>query len=258
MRTLKLTFAYDGTNYHGFQRQENALTVQQVIETKLSSLCGEKIVVAGSGRTDTGVHARGQVVSLKTNGRIPLENLLRASANIFPKDIVLWQAEEMPADFHARYSARWKRYCYRIGQGKYGDPFLRNYIWQLRESLHLELMRQAAQLLEGTHDFSFFRSAGSVPSSPVKTIYRAEWIQLASGGLEFCIEGNGFLYHMVRNIVWNLVEVGKGAKSIDVFREEFIGGKRHYQVAPAPPQGLYLDHVGYEPYLSGYDRKIIK
>jgi tRNA pseudouridine(38-40) synthase len=138
MRTLKLTVAYDGTNYHGFQKQTNALTVQQVLEEKLSLLCGEKIVTAGSGRTDTGVHARGQVVSLTTSGSIPLENLLKACAGILPKDIVLWQAEEADEGFHARYSACWKRYCYRIVQNKHADPFLRNYVWQMREYLRLE------------------------------------------------------------------------------------------------------------------------
>lgn len=189
MRTLKLTVAYDGTNYHGFQKQTNALTVQQVLEEKLSLLCGEKIVTAGSGRTDTGVHARGQVVSLTTSGSIPLENLLKACAGILPKDIVLWQAEEADEGFHARYSACWKRYCYRIVQNKHADPFLRNYVWQMREYLRLEVMQEAAQLLLGTHDFSFFRSAGSVQSSPVKTIYRAEWLQKEQGELEFCIEG---------------------------------------------------------------------
>lgn len=248
MRTLKLTVAYDGTNYHGFQKQTNALTVQQVLEEKLSLLCGEKIVTAGSGRTDTGVHARGQVVSLTTSGSIPLENLLKACAGILPKDIVLWQAEEADEGFHARYSACWKRYCYRIVQNKHADPFLRNYVWQMREYLRLEAMQEAAQLLLGTHDFSFFRSAGSVQSSPVKTIYRAEWLPKEQGELEFCIEGNGFLYHMVRNIVWHLVEVGKGTKSIAEFKSEFAAGKRHFKVAPAPPQGLYLDYVGYIPH----------
>ena len=147
MRTLKLTVAYDGTNYHGFQKQTNALTVQQVLEEKLSLLCGEKIVTAGSGRTDTGVHARGQVVSLTTSGSIPLENLLKACAGILPKDIVLWQAEEADEGFHARYSTCWKRYCYRIVQNKHADPFLRNYVWQMREYLRLEAMQEAAQLL---------------------------------------------------------------------------------------------------------------
>lgn len=258
MRTLKLTFAYDGTNYHGFQKQANALTVQQVIEEKLSFLCGEKIVTAGSGRTDTGVHARGQVVSLTTSGTIPLDNLLKACASILPKDIVLWQAEEAKPDFHARYSACWKRYSYRIVQNGYDDPFLRNYVWQMRERLQLEKMQAAAQQLLGTHDFSFFRSAGSVPGSPVKTVYRAEWLPQGQSGLEFCIEGDGFLYHMVRNIVWSLVEVGRGLKSIETFKSEFADGKRHFKAAPAPPQGLYLDYVAYTPHTRADIEKIRK
>ena len=245
MRTLKLTVAYDGTNYHGFQKQTNALTVQQVLEEKLSLLCGEKIVTAGSGRTDTGVHARGQVVSLTTSGSIPLENLLKACAGILPKDIVLWQAEEADEGFHARYSACWKRYCYRIVQNKHADPFLRNYVWQMREYLRLEAMQEAAQLLLGTHDFSFFRSAGSVQSSPVKTIYRAEWLQKEQGELEFCIEGNGFLYHMVRNIMGLMINIGLGrvdkheVPKIIEARNRALAGKM------APANGLYLQKVYY-------------
>lgn len=123
MRTLKLTFAYDGTNYHGFQRQTNAVTVQQIIEEKLAALCGEPVTVAGSGRTDTGVHAKGQVVSLVTNGTIPAGNLVRACAGVLPEDIVLWQAEEAQEGFHARYSACWKRYCYLVLPKPYNDPF---------------------------------------------------------------------------------------------------------------------------------------
>lgn len=247
MRTIKLTVAYDGTSYHGFQRQTNALTVQQVLDEKLTYLCGEEINTAGSGRTDTGVHARGQVVSFRTNGTIPIENLLRACSSCLPKDIVVWQAQEVQEGFHARYSACWKRYCYRVLANAYDDPFLRNYAWQMRGPLDINLMQQASQMLVGTHDFSFFRSAGSVKSSPIKTIYRAEWCE-RQGGWEFCIEGNGFLYHMVRNIVWNLVKVGRGAKTLDTFAEEFKSGIRHFQAAPAPPQGLYLDHVAYTAY----------
>lgn len=245
MRTLKLTLAYDGTNYHGFQRQTNAVTIQQILEEKLTIFCGESISIVGSGRTDTGVHARGQVVSFTTNGRIPSDALLRACAGNLPKDIVVWQAEEMQSGFHARYNACWKRYCYRIFQNAYDNPFEINYAWQMRGSLNLDAMRQATQMLVGTHDFSFFRSAGSAQSSSVKTVYRAEWLE-QQDKLEFYIEGNGFLYHMVRNIVWSLVAVGRGVKTVETFSKEFAKGVRHFQAMPAPPQGLYLDYVGYE------------
>ena len=246
MRTLKLTVAYDGTNYHGFQKQTNALTVQQVLEEKLSLLCGEKIVTAGSGRTDTGVHARGQVVSLTTSGSIPLENLLKACAGILPKDIVLWQAEEADEGFHARYSACWKRYCYRIVQNKHADPFLRNYVWQMREYLRLEAMQEAAQLLLGTHDFSFFRSAGSVQSSPVKTIYRAEWLQKEQGELEFCIEGNGFLYNMVRIIAGTLLQAGYGQFTYDDIKQAMESRIRSNAGVTLPPNALFLTDVEYD------------
>lgn len=256
MRTLKLTFAYDGTNYHGFQRQTNAVTVQQIIEEKLAALCGEPVTVAGSGRTDTGVHAKGQVVSLVTNGTIPVGNLVRACAGVLPEDIVLCQAEEAQKGFHARYSACWKRYCYRVLTKPYNDPFLRNYTWQLRDQLDLAAMNIAAAMLVGTHDFSFFRSAGSVQSSPIKTIYKAEWQSLSDGELLFTIEGNGFLYHMVRNIVWNLVEVGRGKKSIACLEAEFAEGERDFRMVPAPAQGLYLDYVGYAQYSASAAKKV--
>lgn len=258
MRTLKLTFAYDGTKYHGFQRQTNVVTVQQLVEEALSALCCEQVTVAGSGRTDTGVHARGQVVSLTTTGTIPAANLVRACAGLLPEDIVLWQAEEAETGFHARYSACWKRYCYRVLSQAYKDPFLRHYVWQLREQLDVESMNQAAAMLVGTHDFSFFRSAGSVQSSPVKTIYKAVWQRLEDGELNFCIEGNGFLYHMVRNIVWNLVEVGRGKKSMEQLAAEFANKERDFKMVPAPAQGLYLDYVGYTPHSLADVEKIRK
>lgn len=248
MRTLKLIVAYDGTNYHGFQRQENAITVQQILENRLTKLCNEKITLNGSGRTDTGVHACGQVVSFITNGTIPTENLLKALNGLLPDDIVISSAEEVSEEFHARFHACWKRYKYEILQNKIHDPFKRNYVWQINKQLDLVAMQKAAQLLVGTHDFTFFQSATSVKKSPIKTIYRAHW-QQDGDKLEFCIEGNSFLYHMVRNIVWNLVAVGLGKKTIATFESELKNASTHSKYAPAPPQGLYLDYVSYEEYL---------
>ena len=217
MRTLKLTVAYDGSGYHGFQRQPNDITVQQLLEEALTRITGAAVTLAGSGRTDSGVHARGQVVSFTTACPIPAANLKKAMNSILPPDIAVMAAEEVQEGFHARYSVRWK-------------------------------MNTAAAYLLGTHDFSFFRSSGSVQTSPVKTIYKARWQAAAPGDLLFTIEGDGFLYRMVRNIVWNLVEVGAARKSVERFKEELDAAARHFKISPAPPQGLYLDYVGYEEY----------
>ncbi len=250
MRTLKLIVAYDGSAYHGFQRQPRDITVQQVLEEALSRITGEDISIAGSGRTDSGVHAKGQVVSFTTACRIPASNLKRAMNSILPADITVRESEEEKEGFHARYSAKWKRYCYRIVLNDEYSPFIRNYAWQMQNtSLDIKLMNEAAALLKGTHDFSFFRSSGSVQTSPIKTIYKAEWEETAPGNLLFTIEGDGFLYRMVRNIVWNLTEVGLGKKSVQRFKDELDGAKRHFKISPAPPQGLYLDYVGYSEYL---------
>lgn len=250
MRTLKLTVAYDGSAYHGFQRQPNDLTVQQVLEEALTRITGEAVVIAGSGRTDSGVHAKGQVISFSTANPIPAANLKRALNSVLPPDIAALAAEEAPDDFHARFSAKWKRYCYRIVLNEDYDPFIRNYAWQMQNTaLDVQAMNEAAALLLGTHDFSFFRSSGSVQSSPVKTIYKACWQQTAHGNLLFTIEGDGFLYRMVRNIVWNLVQVGLGAKTAGRFKEELDGAQRHFKISPAPAQGLYLNYVGYAEYL---------
>ncbi len=250
LRTIKLTVAYDGSGYHGFQRQPADITVQQVLEEALARISGTAVTIAGSGRTDSGVHARGQVVSFVTANRIPADNLKRAMNSILPLDIRVTAAADADEGFHARYSAKWKRYCYRLVLNDEYDPFIRNFAWQLQNTgLNIGRMNEAAALLTGTHDFSFYRSSGSVQTSPVKTIYKAVWQETSPGRLLFTIEGDGFLYRMVRNIVWNLTEVGLGRKTIESFKEELESGKRHYKISPAPPQGLYLDYVGYTEYL---------
>ena len=226
MRTLKLTVAYDGSGYHGFQRQPHDLTVQQVLEEALSRITGEDVTVAGSGRTDSGVHGKGQVVSFTTECPIPAANVKKAMNSILPPDITVLKSEEAEDGFHARYSAKWKRYCYRVVLNDEYDPFIRNYAWQMQNTkLNVNLMNEAATQLLGTHDFSFFRSSGSVQTSPVKTIYKAIWQETAPGNLLFTVEGDGFLYRMVRNIVWNLVEVGLGNKTVERFKEELDSAK---------------------------------
>ena len=249
MRTLKLKIAYDGSAYQGFQKQPHGNTVQNVLEEYLAKVCGEPVQTAGSGRTDAGVHALEQVVSFNTNGRIPCANLVRASATMLPSDIVILSAEEAEPGFHARFDACWKEYSYRVVINSKPNPFLVKYAWQLRTPLNLEVMNKAAELLLGKHDFSAFRSSGSVDNDPVRTIYSAQWKALPNQELHFVVAGDGFLYHMVRNLVWSLVQVGLGERTVENFAAELNSSRCEFLNAPAPASGLYLSRVGYTPYL---------
>ena len=244
MRTLKLTVTYDGSAYHGFQKQPGLVTIQGVLEEALSKMCGEPVHIHGSGRTDANVHAYEQTISLRTNGSIPLKNIVRASRSLLPGDIVVISAEEVPMDFHARFSAKGKQYQYRLVVNEFDSPFLMKYAWQIREPINLEAMNEAAKNLLGSHNFSAFRSAGSVDGDPVRTIYKAEWQQVGNE-YTFTIEGDGFLYHMVRNIVWSLVQVGLGKRRVEDFLAELNSSRTEFLNEPAPAQGLYLVKVYY-------------
>ena len=226
MRTIKLTVCYDGSNYFGFQRQAKETTIQQILEEKLARVCGEPVTVTGSGRTDAGVHARCQVVSFTTDGTL--------------------RAEEAQPGFNARKDACRKEYEYRIRYAPGPDPFTRNYAWQMKERPDMEKMNEAAAKLMGTHDFSGFQSTGSTQVSPVKTIYRSCWETEADGTLVYHIAGNGFVYHMVRNLVWSMVQIGLGKKSPQAMAEELKQKRGEFENSPAPAQGLYLAKVEYE------------
>jgi tRNA pseudouridine38-40 synthase len=247
MRTIKLVVSYDGTDYNGFQRQTEAPSVQGELEKFLSNVCGAKVQITGSGRTDARVHAKYQVVSFTTEGSIPLANLVHASRTMLPQDIVVLQAEVVAPDFNARKLALWKRYVYRLHFCNPSDPFLQNYVWELPERLDVAAMQAATVFLKGEHDFSGFRSTGSAEVNPVKTIYEAIWEEQGQD-LYFKISGNGFVYHMVRNLVWSLVQVGSHKLTPAGFKEELQAARGAFESAPAPAQGLYLDYVSYEPW----------
>lgn len=247
-RTFKLTVCYDGSSYFGFQRQAREITIQEVLEEKLARVCGEPVAVTGSGRTDAGVHARGQVISFSTAGKIPVENIVRALNSILPEDIRALQAEEAAEGFNARKDACWKEYEYRVRYTPEPDPFTRNYVWQVKAEPNLDKMQEAAVYILGTHDFSGFRSAGSSPVSPVKTIYKSLWEKEANGTLVYRIAGSGFVYHMVRNLVWSMLQIGLGKKSPQSMEAELRMQRGEFENSPAPPQGLYLTRVSYELY----------
>ena len=243
-RNIRLTLAYDGGHYHGFQRQTNVVAVQNVLEERLAVLFGDTIEMAASGRTDAGVHAYGQVVNFFTDGTIPLDRILRAANSLLPDDIVVTDVAEADREFSARHSAKSKIYIYKIQQGAVPDPFLRHYSWYIHKPLQLEAMQAALQHIQGKHDFSSFQAAGSAPMLPIRTLYEASCRQNGEL-LEFKFFGNGFLYHMVRNLVGTLVNVGLGKISSEEFKNILEARNRQSAGATAPAQGLYLLQVNY-------------
>lgn len=244
-RNICLLLAYDGTNYHGFQRQNPpVVAVQNILEDRLGKICGDTIELAAAGRTDAGVHATGQTVNFFTDGKIPLEKIPRAVNGLLPKDIVVLDAKSVDMNFSARHDALSKTYIYRLQTGALPNPFSRHYAWHIPSELDLPNMRAALALLVGTHDFSSFRASGGADMSPVRTLYRAD-IELRENVLTFTLHGNGFLYHMVRNIVGTVVNVGRGKLSPQDFFRIVEAKDRRLASPTAPPQGLFLTRVEY-------------
>lgn len=244
-RNVVLEVAYDGTAYHGFQRQSPpVVAVQNVLEQKLEVVFGDSIELAAAGRTDAGVHAYGQVVNFFTDGRIPLDRVPRAVNSLLPPDIAVRRAYEAGPDFSARHSAKSKTYIYRIYQSETPDPLRTRYAWYERRALDEAAMRAALAHILGEHDFSAFRASGGADMSPVRTMYEAE---LTREGAEyvFRIHGNGFLYHMVRNIIGTLHDVGLGVKTPADFQRIMAGRDRKQASPTAPACGLYLYSVEY-------------
>ncbi len=244
MATYKLIISYDGTGYHGFQYQENAYTVQEALEKALKKLYGEAIRVGAAGRTDAGVHARGQVVSFRASSQVPGTRLKQALNGILPKDIVVVEAGEVAGTFLSRRDARGKVYTYTIDNGPYPDVFRRNYAWYLPYRLDLEKMQKAAVYFQGEHDFKAFQAAGSPVKTTVRTISSLT-VNRANNIIVLCFEGNGFLYKMVRRITGTLVKVGQGKRTIEDIQEALICAKRRNAGPTAPARGLCLEKVFY-------------
>ncbi|NLT93924.1 MAG: tRNA pseudouridine(38-40) synthase TruA [Clostridia bacterium] len=246
MRNIKATIQYDGTNYHGFQIQEkqNLPTVQGTLESCLMRVLKEPVKINGAGRTDAGVHAEGQVINFLTNTKIPLERLPLAINCQLPDDLVIKTAEEVPLDFHAQYSATGKYYVYRIFNNRTPSVFYRHYSYFVPYSLDFDLIREGCRLFEGTHNFKSFSASGTTVKSHVRTIYSLELIK--NGDLwEFHIQGNGFLYNMVRIIVGTLLELGKGKRDLASIQEALQKQDRTLAGQTAPPHGLCLKKVFY-------------
>ena len=244
MRNIKLTVAYEGTAYNGFQRQKNGIGIQQILEGKLAPLFGHELKMNGAGRTDTGVHAYGQVVNFKTEGTIPIDRIAIGSRCLLPHDIVITEAVEVDDNFHARFDATSKIYVYKIYPHVLPDPFLRNYAWHIWRNLDTPAIQEAAHIIVGTHDFSAFCAAGGKTLSPVRTIMAVE-CQFAGDMFELSFWGTGFLYHMVRNLTGTLVEVGLGSRRIKDFKAILEGHDRKKAGITAPAHGLYFKEVRY-------------
>jgi tRNA pseudouridine38-40 synthase len=245
MRTIKLTIEYDGTNYQGWQVQPKGRTIQGMIEEKLALLTGETIPLIGSGRTDAGVHAFGQIAHFKTKSQMDVHSIQRALNSLLPPDIVIQKVEQVEGDFHARKHSKSKAYEYRILNRNIRSVFHRGHAWHIPQKLDLKGMKKATQQLMGEHDFSSFRSVGSPTRTAVRKVIRAEWRRGRDGLLRFEIEANGFLKQMVRAIVGTLVEVGKGKVTSEEF-ERILESKDRKRAGPtAPAHGLFLKEVKY-------------
>jgi len=244
-RNIRLILEYDGTGYHGWQRQKNENTIQAVMEDRIRMMVNEPVTLTASGRTDAGVHALYQVCNLITESGIEPEPMRRGLNSLLPDDIFVRKTECVPLDFHSRYSARSKVYEYRIMNQEDPDLFLRNYTWHIRRKLTVEDMRKCLAMLTGRHDFSSFRSTGSSNRDPVREMMRAELNGPVDNILFFVFEANGFLRHMVRNIVGSVVEVGQGRTSVSEFEEILRSGDRCRAGIKAPSRGLFLKLVKY-------------
>ncbi len=265
-RNIRLTLAYDGTRYAGWQVQPDRPSIQSTVEAAIHALTGERVSLLSAGRTDAGVHALGQVANFTTESSIPPEKWRPALQSRLPPDIVVRNSEEVAADFHATYAARHKRYRYVIHESLLDDPFLRPYVWRVNAPLDLAAMRTAASVLVGTHDFRSFESHWPNTGSSIRTIHEiafrrtAGWNVWGSAPIEdsstttrpvdgefivFEIVGDGFLYNMVRAIVGTLMNVGRGSWTITEFEHAFRALDRSQAGETAPAQGLFLVSVCY-------------
>jgi tRNA pseudouridine38-40 synthase len=244
MRNLKLTLAYDGTNFHGWQVQPQLRTVQGELQQALQKLFNHEVAVTGSGRTDAGVHAHGQVANVETERTMDTGAVLRGANALLPEDLRVIAVEEASAQFHARHSARRKMYRYRIWRLPIVSPFERRYVYPFRYPLDESLIDSATKLFLGTHDFTSFCANATEVEDRTRTIYSAEWTRSATEWM-FDINGNGFLQYMVRTIVGTLLEVGQRKITPEQLIEVFEARDRRAAGPTAPASGLHLMRVEY-------------
>jgi len=245
MRNIRLLIEYNGTNYQGWQVQPKGPTIQGMVEEKLALITGEAVHLIGSGRTDSGVHAFGQVANFKTKSQLNIHSIQKALNSLLPPDIMIQRAEEVEEGFHARKQSKSKVYEYRILNRELRSAFDHEYAWHIPQKLDLEEMRKATRILIGEHDFSSFRSVGSPTRTAIRRVIRAEWKKGQDGFIRFEVEANGFLKQMVRAMVGTLVEVGKGKIDSEEFRKILDSRNRKEAGPTAPAHGLFLKEVKY-------------
>ena len=244
-----LTIAYEGTEFEGWQAQPNGRTIQQLLQDALALLVKHRVHLTGSGRTDAGVHAEAQQAHFKVEQELDLHRMLHALNGILPEAVRVKSIQEVPLLFHARFSAISKEYHYHLHLDPIMDPFHRYYRWHLKGPFDVGLLRQAASLFVGTHDFTTFANSaqeGSAAKNPIRTLYRVDVVE-QPGGVRLEFEGDGFLYKMVRNITGMSVEVAQGKCALGRILELLQAKNRRLAARAAPAKGLFLMKVNYPP-----------
>jgi tRNA pseudouridine38-40 synthase len=243
-RNIRLVLSFDGTAYHGWQTQQDNMTLQGLLSDAIARITSEHVTVTGSGRTDAGTHARGLVANFFTASRLPPKQMVRALNSILPRDIRVLSARQMPPSFHARRDAISKVYRYQVYLGPILAPHLIREYFHFPYPVDVPKMKKAAHLFLGDHDFTSFAKTGTLTANAVRHIFRCE-LKKKGHRLLLTVEGNGFLHHMVRNMAGTLLEVGRGSISLDDFRELFVRRERKLAGFTAPANGLVLIKVQY-------------
>jgi len=244
MRNISLIVSYDGTAYHGWQYQPNLITIERVVREAIEKILNHKIKIYAGARTDTGVHAQGQVVNFFTEKGIEPGSLARGLNSLLPVDIRVKDAFEVGPDFHARYSAKSKTYVYCILNATYNSPFYARYVWHIPYNIDVSSMNDSIKLIVGQHDFSAFKKKNTTYHNPIREVIRAR-VKRRGNFIYIVIEATGFLRYMVRNIVGTLVLVGSGKIEVEDFRKILESKDREKAGPTAPAKGLFLREIKY-------------
>ncbi len=242
VRNIRYLVEYDGTNYHGWQRQKNAITIQQVMEEAIHKLTQEDVNIIASGRTDSGVHARGQVINFKLNNNLEIEKLFLGTNSYLPDDIRIKNVDEVPERFHSRFDAKKRTYHYYLMLGR--TAIYRDFCWQFFQSLDLKKLELLAPIVIGQHDFSAFSKKIEEMENYKCAVYESEWFRDKDFWI-YRIVANRFLHGMVRTLVGTMVDVARGRFTVQEFNDIFTSGNRNKAGGAAPAKGLFLEQVMY-------------